>query len=272
MGPGKPKAMQFSATRAQGLLAPLVGLAVILGAWWGLSRVYPTYILPSPGLVAWRAVESMKQGLLRHFLVTAGEAAGGFALGTLVALPLGYGMTRLPWLEKAASPYLVASQAVPIVALAPLLIIWFGFGLVSKVLVAALVAFFPVLINVVVGLRRTERGHYELMQVLGATRWQVFAKIEIPGALPVLFAGFRIGLALSVIGAVVGEFASSDRGLGYLVNMSAGMLDTPLLFVALFALAVLGMSFHGLLRLIEAFCLPWVRGVGSDAGARSNPL
>lgn len=248
-------------------IAPLAVMAFLVGVWWALSRAYPVYILPSPDAVAVRALESIEQGLLRHFLVTAGEAAGGFTLGAVIALPLGYAMARLPWLERAMAPYLVASQAIPIVALAPLLIIWFGFGLTSKILVAAMVAFFPVLINVVVGLRRTERGVYELMQVLGASRWQVFTKLEIPGAIPVLFAGFRIGLALSVIGAVVGEFASSDRGLGYLVNMSAGMLDTPLLFVALFALGLLGVSFHLLLRAVEASCLPWVKGKCAVKGA-----
>lgn len=243
-----------------GRMAALGFLALIILAWWGLARVYPPYILPAPGTVWIRGVAMVKSGeLLRHFLITGGESLGGFAAGALIALPLGYVMARLPWLERALAPYLVASQAVPIVALAPLIIIWFGFGLTSKVLIAALVAFFPVLINVVVGLRNTPPRMYELMRVLGADRWQVFAKLEVPGALPVLLGGFRVGLALSVIGAVVGEFASSDRGLGYLVNLSAGMLDTTLLFVALISLAMLGTIFHLLLVLAERILASWAR-------------
>lgn len=234
------------------------GIGALAVAGWGLlARVYPVYILPSPLEVIARAASALGQGLPLHFAVTAAEALGGFLIGAAIALPLGYLLARIAWLERAVAPYIVASQAVPIVALAPLLIIWFGFGPVSKLLVAALVAFFPVLTNVVVGLRRIERNAYELMAVMGASRWQVFAKLEIPGALPVMLAGFRVGLALSVIGAVVGEFVSSDTGLGYLVNMSAGMLDTPLMFVALFSLALLGISFHIILLLVERHWFSW---------------
>lgn len=240
--------------------APITSVLIFfgfLGLWWWLSGLYPDYILPSPGVVLSRGIAYASQGsLFQHFAITAGEALAGFGLGTLIALPLGYLLARLPWLERAVSPYLVAAQAIPIVALAPLIIIWFGFGIISKILIASLVAFFPVLTNLVVALVRVDRRSYELMSVLGANRWQVFTKLEVPSVLPVLLAGFRVGLALSVIGAVVGEFTSADKGLGYLVNMSAGMLDTPLLFVALISLAVLGISFHLALSLIEVWLIP----------------
>lgn len=252
-------------------VASLILAVLIVFIWWWLSRSFPVYILPSPGTVLARGYTYAREGpLLQHFWVTANEALGGFFLGSIVALPLGYLLAKVPWLEEAVAPFLSASQAIPIVALAPLLIIWFGFGLTSKILVAALVAFFPVLTNLVVGLRRTDPRAYELMAILGATRWQVFTKLEVPSALPVMLAGFRVGLALSVIGAVVGEFASSDKGLGYLVNMSSGMLDTPLLFVALIALAILGISLHLLLLLVQRLLVPWANGKG--LGSSNNQL
>ncbi|MBO8127309.1 MAG: ABC transporter permease [Firmicutes bacterium] len=245
--------------------------AAFIIIWWWLSQIYPTYILPSPGTVLARGIQYTRGGLLfKHFLITAGESLGGFFLGSLVALPLGYLMAKVPVLEQALAPFISASQAIPIVALAPLLIIWFGFGVTSKVLVAALVAFFPVLTNLIVGLHRTEPRAYELMSILGASRWQVFTLLEIPSALPVMFAGFRVGLALSIIGAVVGEFASSDRGLGYLVNMSAGMMDTPLLFVALFSLTVMGISFHLALLWVEKVFIPWAGSKNSLSVENNN--
>ncbi len=231
---------------------------LILLIWWGLSTIYPPFILPSPPVVLARAADVLHSGLLiRHFLVTAGEALSGFFIGVLAALPLGYLMAKKPWLEKASAPFISASQAIPIMALAPLLIIWFGFGPASKVLVAALVTFFPVLTNIIVGLHSSEPRAYELMAVLGASKWQIFKKLEVPAALPVVFAGLRVGLALSVTGAIVGEFTSSDRGLGYLVNMAAGMMDTPLMFVALFSLAILGLLFYAALDLVRRILLPW---------------
>jgi NitT/TauT family transport system permease protein len=232
--------------------ATIIIFFALIGLWWLLSRFYPPYILPSPGNVIMRLITEAKKGpLLGHLAVTAGESFVGLLLGASLALPFGYLLARITWLEKAVSPYLVASQAIPTVALAPLIIIWFGFGLTSKILVAAMVAFFPICMNTIAGIRRVGKNQYDLMRIFGATTWQVFAKIELPTALPVLLTGLRMGMAFSVIGAVVGEFASSDRGLGYLVNVSAGMMDTTLLFVALITLAALGISFHLLFLLGE---------------------
>jgi len=202
-------------------------------------------------VIARLIAEVAKGPLLEHLAVTAGESLLGLLLGASLALPFGYLLARSDWLEKAVSPYLVAAQAIPTVALAPLIIIWFGFGLISKVLVASMVAFFPICMNMIAGMRRVGRNQYDLMRIFGASTWQIFAKLELPTALPVLLTGLRMGMAFSVIGAVVGEFASSDRGLGYLVNVSAGMMDTALMFVALITLAILGISFHLLFRLVE---------------------
>ncbi|HAH97506.1 MAG TPA: ABC transporter permease [Firmicutes bacterium] len=239
-------------TSKSGWPATIVIFLALIGLWWLLSNFYPPYILPSPGSVIARLIAEVAKGpLLEHLAVTAGESLLGLLLGASLALPFGYLLARSDWLEKAVSPYLVAAQAIPTVALAPLIIIWFGFGLISKVLVASMVAFFPICMNMIAGMRRVGRNQYDLMRIFGASTWQIFAKLELPTALPVLLTGLRMGMAFSVIGAVVGEFASSDRGLGYLVNVSAGMMDTALMFVALITLAILGISFHLLFRLVE---------------------
>ena len=153
---------------------------------------------------------------------------------------MGYLLAKSPSAERLLSPYLVASQAVPLVAIAPLLVIWFGPGLFSKVLICALTVFFPVLVNTVVGLRAVPENLRDLFSSLAATRGQVLWNLEIPAAMPVFLGGLRIGATLSVIGAVVGEFVGSDRGLGFLINVSRGQYDTALVFVSIFTLIVTG--------------------------------
>ncbi len=147
-------------------------------------------------------------------------------------------------MESLVAPYLAASQAIPIVALAPLLVIWLGPGALSKIVVCALTLFFPVLINTIVGIRSVDRELVELLRSLQATRWQSFIYLEIPAALPVLLGGLKIGVTLSVIGAVVSEFVSADRGLGFLVNLARGLFDTPLMFVALFTLMAIALAMY----------------------------
>lgn len=241
-----------------------VALALSVGLWGLVARLgnYPSFLLPTPLQVWHRFLTVAGDGSLwYHTSVTLIEILGGLALGLTVATLLGYLLARSPLLERFLSPYIVASQAVPIVALAPLLIVWFRFGLLSKVLVCALTIFFPVLINTVVGLRSVEEDLMDLMRSLQASRWQVFRWLEVPAALPVLFGGLKVGVTLSVIGAVVGEFAQSDRGLGFLVNLAnRGLFDTPLMFVALLVLMAIALGLYGLVSALEAVVLRWKRG------------
>lgn len=255
------QASWFRRHRSELLLAPVVLVAVLL-LWEGLVRWrdYPSFILPSPVLVARKFLIVLADGVLwYHTRTTLLEIAAGLVLGLGAATVLGYLIAKSPRLERILSPYLVASQSIPVIAIAPLLIIWIKSPDMSKVLICALTIFFPTLINTVVGIRSVEPDLVALMQSLRATRWQILTKLEIPGALPVLFGGLKIGVSLAVIGAVVAEFIGADRGLGYLINLSRGILDTPLLFVALVSLVVVAVLLYGFVSLLEHRLLAWRR-------------
>jgi NitT/TauT family transport system permease protein len=219
---------------------------------------FPSFILPSPILVGQRLIQVSLDGtLLRNSLVTLLEVLLGLLAGVSLATLLGYLIAKSLPLEKLISPYIIASQSIPIVAIAPLLVIWFGPGLISKVLICALIVFFPVLINTVVGMRTVSDDLRDLMRSLHATRWQTLHILEIPAALPVFLGGLRIGATLSVIGAVVGEFVGAKSGLGFLINVGRGMYDTALVFVGVFTLILMAMILYGLVALMERRLLRW---------------
>ncbi|HSF82126.1 MAG TPA: ABC transporter permease [Anaerolineales bacterium] len=235
-------------------------LVVTVGLWELLTRLtnLPAFMLPSPELVWSRFWQVLGDGSLgRHIWVTLREVLTGLALGMGAATALGYLLAKSLAFERLLSPYIVASQAIPIVAIAPLLIRWFGPGLLSKVLICALIVFFPVLVNTIVGLRSVPDELQDLMRSLRATRWQTVRHLEIPAALPVFLGGLRIGATLSVIGAVVGEFVGADRGLGFLINVGRGQYDTALVFVAVFTLVALALSLYGVVVLVENRLLSW---------------
>lgn len=237
-----------------------VSFILALLAWELVVQLgdFPPFILPPPSLVWDRLIQVMLDGsLLRHTLVTLSEVIVGLVLGVCVATSLGYALAKWPAVERLLSPYVVASQSVPIVAIAPLLVIWFGPGSLSKVLICALIVFFPVLVNTVVGLHSVPEDLRDLMRSLRATRWQTFRLLEAPAALPVFLGGLRIGATLAVIGAVVGEFVGADRGLGFLINRARGQYDTALVFVALVALVLMALGLYGLVILLERRLLSW---------------
>jgi NitT/TauT family transport system permease protein len=240
----------------------VVALSVLLfvGIWELVIRLgnYPAFILPSPSQVLARAAMLIRDGTFwRHTQTTLVEVLAGLAVGLVVASVLGYTLAKSRAVERLLAPYIVASQAIPVVALAPLLVIWFGPGMVTKVLVAALIVFFPVLINVIVGVRSVEPDLRDLMRSLEATRWQTFTKLEVPAALPVLLGGLKIGATLSVIGAVVGEFLGTSAGLGYLINEGRGLYDTPKMFVGLFGLVALALILYSAASWLERRALAW---------------
>lgn len=234
---------------------------VLLLLWQLLVTVgeYERFILPGPVDVwqqFWIVVGDGR--LLRHSLITISEVIPGLLIGLLVAMPLGYWLAKSPLAEKLISPYLIASQAIPVIAVAPLLTIWVTSTYWARVLVAVLVVFFPILINIIAGLRSVPAELYELMNSLQATRWQTFRKLEIPAALPILLAGLKVGATLSVIGALVGEFVQpKTEGLGYLLVTARYQFKTDLVFVVLFTLAAIALVMYGIVALLEKRVLRW---------------
>ena len=240
------------------LLPISIGLAGL--CWFLLARLgnFPAFLLPTPDLVWKRFIQVMANGtLLRNSAVTLAEVLAGLALGTGTASALGYLLAKSRSFERLLAPYIVASQSVPVVAIAPLLVIWFGPGLLSKVLICALIVFFPVLVNTVVGLRSVPEELHDLMRSLQASPLQTFLFLEVPASLPVFLGGLRIGATLAVIGAVVGELVGADQGLGFLINVGRGQYDTALVFVAVFALILMALSLYGLVVWLESRWLSW---------------
>ncbi|NOZ27553.1 MAG: ABC transporter permease [Chloroflexi bacterium] len=256
---GRPDLRRWIIRNAETLLVPVV-LIVFLVVWDLIVRVrgYPAFILPSPARVWAKFLIVASDGTLwRHAQITLLEIAGGLGIGVPLALLIGYGLAKSSFLERLLAPYIVASQAVPVVTIAPLVLIWFGFGALSKVLICALTVFFPMLVNTIIGIRSVDPDLVALMRSLRATRWQTFVLLEVPAALPVLFGGLKVSVTLAVIGAVVGEFVGADRGLGFLLNLARGILDTPLLFVALFTLVLIALALYLAVSLLEARLLRW---------------
>jgi NitT/TauT family transport system permease protein len=245
-----------------GTISLLLGL---LG--WDLITRYsgiPNFILPSPFSVWIRLLKALSDGsLVYHTGITLSEIILGLLVGTMFATIVGYGLAKSRSLERVLSPYLVASQAIPIVAIAPLLVIWLGDGILSKVVICALIVFFPVLVNTIVGVRAVPTALYDLMNSLHASRSQILWKVEVPASLPVFFGGLRVGATLSVIGAIVGELVDAERGLGFLLQLGDFQYDTPMVFVAVFMLITLALMLYGIVTLLEKRFLKWQERLNS---------
>ena len=240
-----------------------ISFLLLIGAWQLLviAGDYPPFILPGPADVADAFFRLMSDGrLVRHTLVTLSEVVPGLTLGVMVALPLAYLLTKSPLAERLISPYLIASQAIPVIAIAPLLTIWVQSWYWSRVLVAALTVFFPILISSIAGLRAVPREFYDLMHSLRATKLQIFRKMEMPAALPTVMAGLKVGATLAVIGAIVGEFVQpKSQGLGYLLVTARYQFRTDEVFVVLFTLSAMALSLYALVFLAERRLLGWRR-------------
>jgi NitT/TauT family transport system permease protein len=244
-------------------LTTLVSFILLLLGWHLLVTLgdYNRFILPGPVDVLGQVQKSLADGTLpRHGFFTISEVIPGLLIGFLIALPLGYLLAKSPLAEKLLSPYLIASQAIPVIAIAPLLTIWVSSTYWSRVMVAVLVVFFPILINIIAGLRSVPAELYDLMHALKATRWQIFRKLEWPAALPVLLAGLKVGATLSVIGALVGEFVQpNSRGLGFLLVKARYQFRTDEVFAVLVILAIIALTMYGLVAALEKSLLRWQR-------------
>jgi NitT/TauT family transport system permease protein len=233
----------------------MASLLVFVAAWKLIVVIggYQEFILPAPEVVVERGIRAIASGVLwEHTAVTLLEIILGFTAGATTAVITGIALGKSVLVERVLSPYIVAAQAVPILALAPLLDIWFGGGLLARVVICALIVFFPIAIATMVGIRSTDPLLNEMLRSLGASGAQRTRLLQIPSALPVLFGGLRVGVTLAVIGAVVAEWAGAQTGLGVLILIAnQGLFDTPLMFVALVALAVIGLAFYGLVVAVE---------------------
>lgn len=249
-----------------GDIAYPVGTILVMVALWEIAcRAFaiPTYLLPPPSSVV--ATIIRRADLLTiHTLVTTGEIVAGFLFSILVGVVLALLITSFRPVERAIYPLLVISQAVPKVAIAPLFIVWLGLGWQPKVLVAVLIAFFPIVVDLVAGIRAVPVSMRKLALSMGASRVETATKFLIPHALPHLFSGLKVAVTLAVSGAIIGEFVGADKGLGYLLLFANGQLDTNLLFACIAILSALGVVLFYLVMLAEALLLPWhhaVRGV-----------
>jgi NitT/TauT family transport system permease protein len=248
------------------VLLPVIGL-LVLHFWTQIaeSGEYPAFMLPHPEAVQARFIELWQDGsLIEHSAVTLWEAMAGLFLASIFAMTLGYFIARLSFLDYLLTPYLIFFQAVPIIAISPLIVIWFGSGITSKIVITALITWFPLMIATIIGLRSVSPRLRELMRANAANPWQMFWHLEVPSALPEVLGGFKIAVTLSVIGAVVGEFFGASEGLGYLVRAGRTTADTPLVICAILVLTGLSLLLYGLVSWLEYALLAW-RRAGNQA-------
>lgn len=238
-----------------------IALFVVLIGGWQLSVVrglVPAFVLPAPSDVAMRVVtDVMDKAVLYDCLYTLTEILVGFAIAAIFGIALGAAIALVPLVDRVLSPYIVALQTIPKVAIAPVLIIWFGFGIESKIVIVALIAFFPILVNVVLGFRSIDQRQIVLMKVLNASHWQIFSKIRIPNALPSIMAGMYIAMIFSVIGAVVGEFLGSPHGLGSQIMQRQSSMDVVGVYSMLVILTAIGIGLNYAVKLVSRSLVFW---------------
>jgi NitT/TauT family transport system permease protein len=258
--------------------ASLLTIVIVLALWQVVTmlEIYPDFIIPPPRAVVekfynvalaeplsqiapqwFRFEEGRRVEFWLHVGTTVQEVLAGLVVGVSIGVGLGYAIAKSRFLESLLSPIIVAFQSTPVVAYAPLLVIWFGSQWESKVITATLIVFFPMLVNTIVGIRNVPPPLRDLMRSLLASRWQTFVHLEIPAATLVLMAGLRTSVTLAVIGAVVGEFVSANAGLGYLVTVARNQYDTPLVLVAVLTMTTIARVLYGLVTLVEQRVLVW---------------
>lgn len=233
-------------------------LAAIIGGWQLFAAVsgISELVLPAPSAIVKTLWKGLQSGFfLPHIGQTLAEVLLGLLLGSVFGILLGIVMGEWEGLRRLLAPYVIASQAVPKLALAPLFILWFGFGMTSKVVITALISFFPLLENTVTSVQYTDPQKQDLFRMLGATRWQTLVHLKIPAGLPEILAGFRVAAVLAVVGAVVGEFIGGSTGLGSMIIASQSMMDTPLMFAVLLLLTLLGMFLYQVVLALENYLL-----------------
>jgi NitT/TauT family transport system permease protein len=245
--------------RPEFALVPLVFVVVVAAweyvpGWLGVDE----FVLPRPSQIVEIFFEQLGQAAFWHnFWVTVQEAGLGFVIAVVVAVLIGTAVAQITLLERTVLPYIVAFQSVPKVALAPMFVVWFGFGLASKIVMATIIAFFPILINVIAGLKSADNDKIEMLTSFGASRFQVFRMARFPSALPYIFAGLQSGVVFSILGAIVGEYIGAQEGLGYQLMQANYRFDIPAMFAVLIVLSIMGMIAHGVVKLCQRKFVFW---------------
>jgi len=244
---------------ASRVIYPIVGVAIIVVAWWALCRflAIPEVVLPTPDQVVEAFIGNLPF-LLKEGWVTLIETLLGFVLALVIGVPMAVAIANSRPLNLMFYPLLVGLQSVPKVALAPIVLVWLGTGLESKLAIVWLVAFFPIIIDTAEGLRSTPRELIQLARSLKASPLQILFKVQFPAALPFVLTGAKVAITLAVIGAVIGEFMGASKGLGFLLLSATSQLNTPLAFAALFALSFLGLAVYGAVEAAEALLARWL--------------
>ncbi len=235
-------------------------VAALIGAWhvYVVAAKVSPFILPSPGSVWTAWVEMLwSPRAWVHVRMTVYATLLGFAWALVIGVGLGVLIGRLRWLEVTLNPFIVATQVIPKVALVPLFVVWFGFGITSKVIVAAVLAFFPILTNTVLGVKSIDAGHRDVVTSLNASRWQIFRRLELPSALPYILTGMEVGIVLAIIGAIVGEYLGGSTGLGALMIAKMNAYETDALFAVILHMTLLGFLFYFAIGALRRLLIPW---------------
>ena len=254
-----PHSFEISSFAQQAAIVIFI-IAFVLLAWEILAQIQnvPTFFLPKPSDIARRFLVAWSDGTLaRHVTVTWSEALVAFTLAFVFSSALGYVLAKSPLLEKIVSPFIIASQSLPIFAIAPFVLIILGNGFWSNALMGALVAFFPMLVNMIAALRNISEEQRAVMRAFAASPRQIFSKLELPATLPYIFSSVRVGITLSVIGVLVVELFWADRGIGFLLNFARGQFDTPLLFAGILALILMNLTMYITVALLQRVLMPW---------------
>jgi NitT/TauT family transport system permease protein len=253
------RATAVSWSRVRGVAAPLLLATAILAAWEMLVRLLavPSFVLPAPSQIATEIIFDRKI-IFTQFFVTLFEIICGYALSCVIGFCLSVLVVYSAAFRRGVLPLIVASQTIPVIAIAPLLVIWFGYNSVPRIIITALVAFFPLTISFVTGLQTIEPVFLDFFRSLNASQMQIFLKLRLPAALPNIFGGLKVATTLAVIGATIGEWVGASAGLGYLMSQDTAQLNTTRVFAALVVLGVFGMAFFALVGLLERLTMPWV--------------
>ncbi len=254
---------------------PLIVFVLFIGGWEAIIRALQveSFLVPAPSAVIVAFVRGFAQAnYLGHAAITCFQAVSGFLLGSALGIAIAVMVVVFPALERIVYPYIVALQTVPKVAVAPLIVVWFGFGMESKVIIVALVSLFPVLVNVMAGLKSVDQDRLDLLASLSASRWQILRFLRFPNALPFLFAGLNTAIVFAVIGAIVGEFVGANRGIGFLILQANFSLDIAAAFALFMVLSIMGVTLHSILQAIQRRVLFWNRTVEAGQPApRDTP-